>query len=264
MLLPQTILLLNMLSQIPLGGITAGGEPAITYVQSETCSNNSTSATSATCSFNSTPTVGDTIEVACLEGNNGSGQFGAVTDNQASGGNTYTKISGYSTNYSYQSAIFQSPSITKASGTFTVTCPFTSVGQITIVLYEFANVTGTVDQASNAQQGEGSTFNAGSISATHANDLLLSACVTSSGQTVGPSLYDAGSSASPAYSIPTASCSTTGSSWGPTCAANGDSANGITGAMEYSIVSSTQTVTGDMSVSAGGPSYTNCAQAAVY
>lgn len=144
--------------------------PAITLVQSPAVVSGA-SVTSQSATFSSTPTVGHTIHVVCAADSQ-SITF-TVTDNQ---GNTYTAATGATINGTY---IFSAP-VTTASGTFTVTCHLSSSSYVTMGIAEFSGETATptVDQATHADPPSGTSWSPGSITTTHAPDVIISVCAS--------------------------------------------------------------------------------------
>jgi hypothetical protein len=107
--------------------------------------------------FGTTPTIGNAIIVPAEVGG---GTIVSVTDNQATGGNTYTrKINASQSGGPWDAEIWECPNVTKASGTFTVTVTFSTNawGAAAGVEVSGLDTAGTLDQMGTSNTGTGDT-----------------------------------------------------------------------------------------------------------
>jgi hypothetical protein len=136
-----------------------------------------------TCSFSSTPTAGHLVVVGFTSVN---GSIpAAITDNQATGGNTYTKLgSGGSCGSQICMSLWASANV-KSAGTFTVSAANTGTFA-TIVMAEFSGMPSTLIQDGLAIPSAQSTATCVAMNTTNSNDLLLSSIgVFNGGSTTG-------------------------------------------------------------------------------
>jgi len=143
------------------------GHAAVSVVQTKNAGG--AGVTSQAVSFTSTPSVGHSVIVVISLRNIGSGNtITSVTDNQT--GNTYSlvasELTGGGSNQG-RSAQYWCPSLSGASGTFTVTVT-TSNSSVYIGIIEASGLSGSTDVVTTANDG-GTQALAGSITAGSAN-----------------------------------------------------------------------------------------------
>jgi hypothetical protein len=108
-------------------------------------------------SFSSTPTIGNAIIVPAEVGG---GTITSVTDNQATGGNTYTrKVNASQAGGPWDAEIWECPNVTKASGTFTITVTFSTNawGAGAAIEVSGLDTAGTLDRTGTFNTGTGDT-----------------------------------------------------------------------------------------------------------
>lgn len=184
------------------GPVPGGGYPTPAFVQVVVCPTvDFTSGSSLTCSFGTTPTVGDFIFVSAVsESTTAAAAWNNASDNQASGGNTYTQ---FNYNLSGVTAYGQgfATVATKASGTFTVTVSKGSSTMLAMLIAEYTNVGSTSTDGTDAGSVNPpvntgmnnfaipcNNWHSGATT-TGPNDLMVTVASTNGGIGAGGNLY---------------------------------------------------------------------------
>lgn len=177
--------------------------PIPAFVQVNVCpSVDFTSGSSLTCSFGTTPTVGDFIFVTAVsESTTAAAAWNNASDNQASGGNTYTQYNyNLSSGHNSYGQGFATVA-TKSTGTFTVTVSKGSGTIFAMLIAEYTNVGSTstdgTDAGSVNPPVESSMNNFvvpcnqwhSGATTTGPNDLMVTVLNVNGGQAAGGNLY---------------------------------------------------------------------------
>jgi hypothetical protein len=168
-------------------GSGSGSGTAPAYVQSTYCQATA-SVTSYSCSFTTTPSAGDLIFVTAASNTPfGSNAWNNASDNQAGGGNTYTRFSPSIGSYNQNFAAIAGSS----TGTFTVTVSQASASYLRLLIAEYSNTSLTTDGSNSADfENNPSSVPCGSATTTSANDLLIVSLSLGGGQSVNGNTYE--------------------------------------------------------------------------
>lgn len=156
-----------------------GGGSLISYVPlSSTSCASASQASSYACPNTITVSNGNTAYVWCSA-------YGAATVNSVSDGiNTYTPlVTSLSDGGNARGRLFRASNMT--GGTYTVTCNYSALVWPGMAVLSYSNVaTPNPGDGANSSAGTSNTPNAGSITTTTANDLILTCATTSYGSTL--------------------------------------------------------------------------------
>lgn len=153
----------------------------------------STNGSAQTASFTSTPTIGNYVFLVVSGYLNSTDLNPTVTDNQATGGNTYHRDS-YLHRTSCTAYVYSAP-VTKASGTFTISITAPAGTYMAWTILEVSGLSASaLDQVGTLSAGSGTS---GTVTAAGANGQaseLVIACISAAGSNSNESFTDPASS----------------------------------------------------------------------
>lgn len=178
------------LKAIGCNGVTGGGvltsvytiSGGISFIQAKAV--DSASASTLSSSFTTLPVINHTILVAACN-YTGSGAL-SISDNQS---NSYSQLGLDGPYAGYGQVSLWVANTTTSAGTFTVTIGSSVSNQISSVIAEYSGLTTTQDSTAGATHTNGTTVTSGSVTTTHASDLIITVACGGNGGT-----YSAGAS----------------------------------------------------------------------